>query len=303
MAGTTFSTTLQTLRKNRGVTQEQLATHLGVSPQAVSKWENGSYPDGDLLPQIADYFEVSIDYLYGRAKDDVSMEQQLIDAIQAINVGVDMSHREHIERFMKYIWAMQIGLWPQTKNYYDRTRSDGDHVIVSMALDKSGFDFYRLNKNLEFFTIMKRPEKGFASRFKVTDELAELFAFLGDKDYLKVLFFLLSLESGNGVSVPTIAKRIGISEEKAEAAITYLKHFGVEEHAGRLLIEASVLDEYDEKKPVYVVDPCVACTVLMLLAGADVVLHPPGSYALSVGGTDEAWLEREQMEFLQKPKK
>ena len=67
MAGTTFSTTLQTLRKNRGVTQEQLATHLGVSPQAVSKWENGSYPDGDLLPQIADYFEVSIDYLYGRA--------------------------------------------------------------------------------------------------------------------------------------------------------------------------------------------------------------------------------------------
>jgi len=211
MAGTIFSTTLQTLRKNRGVTQEQLATHLGVSPQAVSKWENGSYPDGDLLPQIADYFEVSIDYLYGRAKDNVSIEQQLIDTMQAINVGPDFDFGEHLDRIMKYIWAMQIGLWPQTKNYYDRTRSDGDHVIVSTAYNQSGFDFFRLNKNLEFFTVMKRPEKGFASHFKVTDELAELFAFLGDKDNLKVLFFLLSLEAGNGVSVPTMAKRIGIS--------------------------------------------------------------------------------------------
>jgi len=95
MAGTTFSTTLQTLRKNRGVTREQLATYLGVSPQAVSKWENGSYPDGDLLPQIADYFEVSIDYLYGRAKDNVSIEQQLMEARAAINVHPDFEHSEH----------------------------------------------------------------------------------------------------------------------------------------------------------------------------------------------------------------
>ena len=53
---TVFSTNLQQLRKKRGVTQEQLANHLGVSPQAVSKWENGSYPEGDLLPKISEYF-------------------------------------------------------------------------------------------------------------------------------------------------------------------------------------------------------------------------------------------------------
>lgn len=303
MAGTTFSTTLQTLRKNRGVTQEQLATHLGVSPQAVSKWENGSYPDGDLLPQIADFFEVSIDSLYGRGKENVSMEQQLMDTLQGINVPPDFDHSEHLDRIMKYIWAMQIGLWPENKQYYDRIRSEGDHVIVSTVFDQSGFNFFRLNRNLEFFAVMKRPENGFASHFKVTDELTELFAFLGDKENLKVLFFLLSLEGGNGVSVPTIAKRIGIGEEKAEAAIAYLKHFGVEEHANRLLIEASVLDEYDRKRPVYVVDNCVACTVLLLLAGADAVLHPPGSYALSIGGTDKAWLERDRLDFLQKPVK
>lgn len=303
MAGTTFSTTLQTLRKNRGVTQEQLATHLGVSPQAVSKWENGSYPDGDLLPQIADYFEVSIDYLYGRAKDNVSLEQQLLEAIKGINVPPDYDHSEHMDRIMKYIWAMQLGLWPENKHYFDRTRSEGDHVIVSTLFDKSGFNFFRLNRNLEFFTIMKRPEKGFASYFKVTDELAELFAFLGKKENLKVLFYLLSLDAGNGVSVSTIAKRVGISEAEARTAVDYLKRVPNYETGNRILMELSVLDEYDKGEPMYAVNNAVACTVLLLLAGADVMIHPPGSYAMSIGGTDKAWLERDQMDFLQKPGK
>ncbi len=303
MAGTTFSTTLQTLRKNRGVTQEQLATHLGVSPQAVSKWENGSYPDGDLLPQIADYFEVSIDYLYGRAKDNVSLEQQLMDAIKEINIGPGYDHTEHLDRMLKYIWAMQLGLWPENKQYYDRTRSDGDHVIVSTAYDKSGFNFFRLNKNLEFYTIMKRPEKGFASYFKVTDELAEMFAFLGKKENLKVLFYLLSLDAGNGVSVSTIAKRVGISEPEARGAVDYLKQVPNYETGNRILMEVSVLDEYDKSEPLYAVNSSVACTVLLLLAGADVMIHPPGSYAMSIGCSDKAWLEREQMDFLQKPGK
>ena len=303
MAGTTFSTTLQTLRKNRGVTQEQLATYLGVSPQAVSKWENGSYPDGDLLPQIADYFEVSIDYLYGRAKDDVSLEQQLLEAIKGINVPPDYDHSEHMDRIMKYIWAMQLGLWPENKQYFDRTRSEGDHVIVSTLYDKSGFNFFRLNKNLEFFTVMKRPENGFASYFKVTDELAELFAFLGKKENLEVLFYLLSLDAGNGVSVSTIAKRVGISEAEAGEAMEYLKQVPKYETGNRILMEVSVLDEYDKKESLYAVNGSVACTVLLLLAGADMMIHPPGSYAMSIGCSDKAWLEREQMDFLQKPGK
>ena len=53
------------LRKKKGITQEQLALELNISPQAVSKWEtNTSLPDTQMLPLIAEYFEVSIDYLY-----------------------------------------------------------------------------------------------------------------------------------------------------------------------------------------------------------------------------------------------
>lgn len=53
-------------RKENGVTQAELAEYLGVSPQAVSKWEQeASIPDIYLIPKIAFFFSISIDTLFG----------------------------------------------------------------------------------------------------------------------------------------------------------------------------------------------------------------------------------------------
>jgi DNA-binding XRE family transcriptional regulator len=60
------------LRKAKGVKQEELASYVGVSAQAVSKWENGGVPDTELLPRIADFFSVSIDSLFDRSITDYS---------------------------------------------------------------------------------------------------------------------------------------------------------------------------------------------------------------------------------------
>lgn len=58
------------LRKEKNMTQEAFARSLGVSPQAVSKWETGiGYPDITLLPQIARELGVSIDQLFGKSVD------------------------------------------------------------------------------------------------------------------------------------------------------------------------------------------------------------------------------------------
>lgn len=55
-------------RKAKGMTQEELAANLGVSPQAVSKWENNlSCPDISLLPDISKLFGISVDELLGVA--------------------------------------------------------------------------------------------------------------------------------------------------------------------------------------------------------------------------------------------
>lgn len=61
----TISKNISTLRKQKGITQEQLALALNISPQAISKWEtNTSQPDTQTIPLIAEYFGVSIDYLF-----------------------------------------------------------------------------------------------------------------------------------------------------------------------------------------------------------------------------------------------
>lgn len=81
---TNFGQTIAAYRKERAMTQEQLAQELGITAQAVSKWENGqSYPDIQLLPQLADLFEISLDELFGRdyrrpaadSSDDMPTEQ------------------------------------------------------------------------------------------------------------------------------------------------------------------------------------------------------------------------------------
>ena len=58
--------TLKKLRCERDLTQEELAAHLGISFQAISKWERSEgYPDITLLPTIARYFGISVDELLG----------------------------------------------------------------------------------------------------------------------------------------------------------------------------------------------------------------------------------------------
>ena len=65
---------IQTLRKQKGITQEALAAEMGVTVGAVSKWENGmTLPDIQMLCSLADYFEVTTDELLGRARKGTFM--------------------------------------------------------------------------------------------------------------------------------------------------------------------------------------------------------------------------------------
>lgn len=61
-----IGTTIIAKRKEKGITQDEIAHYIGVSKSSVSKWERGqSYPDITLLPQLAAYFNLSIDELMG----------------------------------------------------------------------------------------------------------------------------------------------------------------------------------------------------------------------------------------------
>ncbi len=69
-----IGTTIAALRREKGLTQDALAAQLGVSAQAVSKWENGlSCPDILMLPEIAEFFDVSVDALFGRESTNAAV--------------------------------------------------------------------------------------------------------------------------------------------------------------------------------------------------------------------------------------
>ncbi|MDO4285395.1 MAG: helix-turn-helix transcriptional regulator [Eubacteriales bacterium] len=82
--------TLIANRHKRGITQDELAAHIGVSKGAVSKWETGSsLPDISLLPQLASYFDISIDDLIGYQPQ---MEKEAIKKLY-IRLSKDFSVR------------------------------------------------------------------------------------------------------------------------------------------------------------------------------------------------------------------
>ena len=67
-------------RKRLGMTQDNLAAQLGVTAQAVSKWENDqSCPDITMLPRLADLFDISTDELLGRPQPEVVHQAEIVD--------------------------------------------------------------------------------------------------------------------------------------------------------------------------------------------------------------------------------
>ncbi len=88
----TLGDKIKELRKRDGRKQEDLANALGVTNQAVSRWEaNGGYPDMEMIPAIANYFNVSIDELFGYSRDrEEKLKAILLKAETAINEQGDM---------------------------------------------------------------------------------------------------------------------------------------------------------------------------------------------------------------------
>lgn len=85
---------IKTLRKNKGLTQEELAARLNVVRQTVSKWEKGfSVPDADILQRIAEILEVDVKLLLG---SDIELEadsNSISDQLSRLNEQLAVKNR------------------------------------------------------------------------------------------------------------------------------------------------------------------------------------------------------------------
>lgn len=92
MESKSFQDIFKELRTEKKLSQDSIATELEVSPALISKWErNESTPAPEMLEYIADYFNVSVDYLIGRSKyrnlefNNSELDNILISKIKLLN--------------------------------------------------------------------------------------------------------------------------------------------------------------------------------------------------------------------------
>ncbi len=107
-----FGTNLKQLRKEKNLTQEELAECLGVSPQTVSKWENNlSMPDISDLTVMADYFGISLDSLLLHNADQ--REKEMKDFAKHIHELADSGNMAEAYTTLKEAmgkWALSASM-------------------------------------------------------------------------------------------------------------------------------------------------------------------------------------------------
>lgn len=102
---------LKALRKQKGLTQEELAIRLHVVRQTVSKWESGrSVPDADILAQIADVLDVSVSDLLGTdLPSNEPKSNEIVDQLIRLNEQYAIRNRRS-KRIGKVILGCLVGL-------------------------------------------------------------------------------------------------------------------------------------------------------------------------------------------------
>lgn len=100
---------IKTIRKNKGLTQEELAIRLSVVRQTVSKWEKGlSVPDADMLQRMAEVLEVPVSELLGEEQKMEENRNEIAEQLSRINEQLATKNRR-AKRLWTVVGAM-LGL-------------------------------------------------------------------------------------------------------------------------------------------------------------------------------------------------
>ena len=179
-------------RIQKKYTQEKLGNIVGVTMQAVSKWERGGTPDAEVLPQLADALGVSIDALFGREEQDI----QLMLTKKLSKLPADEAYHSAFN----ICWSMILGLVGDdnfTEDFMDTfmghsyTNRDKSPDYFSKLIRDEGIVSARLSSDFNQFYLLAEPKEG-----SVTDHLEDMesirkvFALFADKNILKTICYL-----------------------------------------------------------------------------------------------------------------
>ena len=217
------------LRKERGLTQEQLGQLVGVSAQAVSKWEKGGAPDVELLPALADRLGVTIDTLFGRSREEIEdMPQMLTRWLEAIPA------ERRPDQLFRLLATTFTALTTMGHDFY----IDLSGTILPSCYTPS-HDWLRSllcltnaiclaipAEDFPFYMLLPEPPEGYASQLASDDEYRRLFSALSMEGSLELLRYLYGQKEAF-YSIPALANRVGLPQDQVSAVVEALAQCGL----------------------------------------------------------------------------
>ena len=250
------------LRKERGLTQEQLGNMVGVSSQAVSKWEKGGTPDVELLPILSRQLGVTIDALFGM---EGAEQENAAEAVGRWLRGFPPEKR--LDRACRLLWESIKCFTPgdseillPNMSYPESCKfSYGDENVelqLSQIVAEGGFLFDVHAEDLTFATLWPRPRGGWAQWLAPKEEYRKLFAVLAKPGCLELVECIWRWRIV-WFSPNVAAKRAGMDRETVEELL--------EDLAERRMLTSMELELEEGETRVYkVVEPWKLIPFLML---------------------------------------
>jgi len=265
------------LRKAKGITQEELANNVGVSTQAVSKWECGGVPDTELLPVIADYFEVSIDTLFGR---DISDYTDAYTAAAKKLAAVEPENR--MTELFELIWILQNATFGRTDpdDIMDlsKIRKDDKYTSYSRIIWDSGISMFNLSINAPYVFIIPESDERSGKLLDGIDYIP-LFKMLSERDAFDALI-LLHKKDHKAFTPKLIEKSLNITFERAQEIINLFKNYN--------FITTTEIELDNELQYVYTFR--YSPSFIAFLTFAHEIITPPNNFYIFHGGRNKTYL-------------
>ena len=273
---------IASLRKEKGIKQEELAKYVGVSTQAVSKWENGGIPDTELLPKIADFFSVSIDSLFGRSITDYSdLQSALIKKIG------DTPCDERFKLVFNYCWDMERALMPSDRknkhyssieDYEKGIGADAQHY--SSIMQNDGFTRMGIANRSQYFLIVPDPKSTNDAYFNGID-YPSFFKDISDENFWNACVYLNKRDYQKAFTTTWFTKKLGVTAEKAEEILSTLKKYQ--------MVSSTQIEMDDEIQTVYHFRPTPSFIALLIFAQE--LIHRPEIFAYYSGNRNTPYLK------------
>lgn len=236
----TLSERIAALRKERGLTQEQLGKMVGVSYQAVGKWEKGGAPDVELLPTLAGQLGVTIDALFGL---DGGEQVDVEDTVRRWIVTIPKGQR--LNELCRLVWsAMGPAVLLENRDYKTAPEfpresrcewmdeADGKLYPVlrrTSVFQEGGLVFGVNADDMSFVSIWPEPEAGYEAFMAKNNVCRELFQVLAMPHCLELLEYLHSKPARDyrHYTPGAVAKALSIEVQEAEKLIKALTDLGM----------------------------------------------------------------------------